>query len=90
MKKTWNKTIIMVVISSVLAILVSSNVPSKREQRIRDQYDEKRLQNDSLMGEIQTLQKQLWEKEKNVQAKENLIDSLTCTCTNTGTNGIYE
>ena len=80
MNRTWNKTTILVVIMSVFALLVSSNFSSRHEEKFRRQYAEERLQNDSLMGAVQTLQKQLWEKEQDLLAKDSQLDSLIQVC----------
>lgn len=84
MNRTWNKTAGFVTITAVSVLLVSSNFFSQPEGKFRNQYVEEKLQNDSLMGAMQTLQKQLWEKEQELGAKNSLIDSITHACTSTG------
>ena len=67
-------------ITAVSVLLVSSNFFSRHEGKFRNQYVEEKLQNDSLMGAVQALQKQLWEREQELMERNSLIDSLTHTC----------
>lgn len=81
MNITWNKVVGFMGIVVIPALLISMNFFAQPKKEFISQYDEERLKNDSLMGEIQTLQKQLWEKEQELLAKNNHIDSLTLACT---------
>lgn len=77
MNTTWHRPVALVAAMVVVStFLISSSLFERPEEKLRNQYEEERLQNDSLMGEVQTLQKQLWEKEQELQAKNSLIDSL--------------
>ncbi len=80
MRANWTKTVGLVAITTASALLASANFFSQQEKSSRDQYDEERLQNDSLMGAIQTLHKQLGEKEQELRERNSLIDSLAHTC----------
>lgn len=78
MNTTWRRPVALVAIMVVVsAVLISSNFFAHPEEKLRDQHDEARLKNDSLMGVVQTLQKQLWEKEQELHGKNSLIDSIT-------------
>ena len=78
MNTTWHRPVALVAtMVIVLALLISSNFFTHPEENLRDQHDEARLKNDSLMGVVQTLQKQLWENEQELQERNSLIDSIT-------------
>ena len=81
MNSTWHKTAGFAAMMAVVALLVGSNFFSQDEGKFHHQYVEEKLQNDSLMGAVQDLQKQLWEKEQELGAKNSLIDSITHACT---------
>lgn len=80
MNRTWNRPVGLVAVMVASTLLISSNFFSLPKEGIRHQYDEERLKNDSLMGEVQALQKQLWEKEQELLAQNGLIDSITQAC----------
>ena len=76
MNKQWSSAVGSAAVVVLLVLLISMTFFSRPKKESRSQYDAVRLENDSLMGEIQTLQKQLWEQQQELRAKNSMIDSL--------------
>ncbi|MEK6481518.1 hypothetical protein WJR50_28500 [Catalinimonas sp. 4WD22] len=65
---------------AVFALLASSVLYVQGDEKFQQQYVDERLRNDSLMGAMQNMQKQIWEKEQELMKKDSLIDSITEAC----------
>jgi len=80
MAKHWTKGLGMfVLLLAIMALLGSVFIRQEGEELMR-QYQEERLQNDYLMGAMQTLERQLWEKDQALDQANARIDSLEQRC----------
>jgi hypothetical protein len=76
----WEKTAGLMSMTAVFALLASSVLYVQGDEKFQQQYVDERLRNDSLMGAMQNMQKQIWEKEQELMKKDSLIDSITEAC----------